>query len=194
MDKKPDLVVKLFAGDVLVDQSTDVALWQRVLAEMRSIAAPGSPILEKREPERSSSATGPVASFAKALEVSVDELQGGLSPQGDAPLIALDGRSWEALKRNTPSRGPGTVSPGVLAATALVMWQKHQQIGEVTLQTVRAVMDTVNLDDPNLSRGLGNCDWLQIRSGRIYLNPARTSSAARLLRAYCKREPLSDTA
>lgn len=194
MDKRPDLIVKLFAGDALVDQSADVALWQRVLAEIRNVDAPGSSGSEKQGSERASSGMGPVASFAKAIEVSVDELQGGLSPQADGVLIALDGRNWEALKRNTPPRGPGSVSPGALAATALVMWQKHQPFGDVTFQTVRAVMDTVKLEDANLSRSLGNCDWLQVRGGRVYLNPARTSSAARLLRAYCRREAIADPA
>jgi hypothetical protein len=37
---KPDLLVKLMAGDTVIDQSDDVGLWQRVLAEIRGVAAP----------------------------------------------------------------------------------------------------------------------------------------------------------
>ncbi|MGE3915045.1 MAG: hypothetical protein AB7F78_05035, partial [Hyphomicrobiaceae bacterium] len=40
MEKKPDLVVKLMAGDILIDESADVGLWQRVLAEIRGVAPP----------------------------------------------------------------------------------------------------------------------------------------------------------
>jgi len=40
MDKKPDLIVKLFAGETLVDQSTDAELWQRVLSEIRGLSKP----------------------------------------------------------------------------------------------------------------------------------------------------------
>ncbi len=195
MDKKPDLSVKLFAGEVLVDQSTDVALWQRVLLEIRGVTPNdkpgGSP--ENGDSSESKRGNSSLARFAKFVGVTADELRGGLDPSDEAPFISLDGRSWEALKRNTPTRGPGGVPPAVLAATALTAWQKHQPIGDVTLSIVRNAMNTIDLDDPNAARALNNCDWLQIKGGRVVLNPARLSSAARLLRAFCKRETISET-
>jgi hypothetical protein len=184
----------LFAGETLVDQSTDVGLWQRVLAEIREVAAPSpvrrtvdeSPIHERVD------ASQTVRMFAKNVNVTPEEIVGSLSPTSDAPFIHLNSHDWEALKRNTPSKGPGAVAPSVLAATALVLWQKHSAIGDVTLQTVRATISTIDLDDPNAARSVGNCDWLQTRGNRLALNPSRSSAATRLLRAYCRREPLAE--
>jgi hypothetical protein len=130
-----------------------------------------------------------VGEFAKSVGVTPEEIEGSLGPISDLPFIHLNGHDWEALKKNTPVKGPGAVSPSVLAATALVLWQKHSNIGEITLQTVRATLSTSDLDDPNAIRSIGNCEWLQTKSGRFALNPSRSSAASRLLRAYCKREP-----
>jgi len=194
MDKKPDLIVKLFAGETLVDHSTDVGLWQRVLSEIRGLKPAQSPISPPptvfegesgRSPE-------PIKAFAKSVGVTPDEIVGGLDPTSEAPFIHLNSHDWEALKRNTPVKGPGAISPSVLAASALVLWQKHSRIGEITLQTVRATIETIDLDDPNAARSIGNCEWLQTKANRLALNPARASSAARLMRAYCRREPLAE--
>jgi hypothetical protein len=132
--------------------------------------------------------------YAKEIGVTVEELVGALAPGSESPFIYLDERCWEALKRNTPNRGPGSVSPAVLVATALVTWAKHQTVGDVTLQAVRAVMTAANLDDPNASRSINNSNWLQLRNGRVVLNPAQLSVADRLLKAFCRKEPLSGTA
>jgi hypothetical protein len=194
MEKKPDLTVKLFAGDTLVDESTNVELWQRVLGEIRGLNVPKPPDHtedESVEPKVGTK-TSPLAAFAKSINVTVDEITGSLGPTSAAPFIHLDNHDWEALKRNTPAKGSGSISSSVLAATALVLWQKHSAIGDVTLQAVRAVMSTIDLDDQNAARSVNNCEWLQSRNNRIALNPSRSSAATRLIRAYCKREPLSE--
>jgi hypothetical protein len=195
MDKKPDLIVKLFAGDTLVDQSTDTGLWQRVLSEIKGLT-PIHPIAASN----ADTAVGGVGddvsamlrSFAKKIGVTPDEAVGSLDPTSDAPYIRLNSHDWEALKRNTPVKGPGSIAPSVLAATALVLWQKDARFGDVALQTVRATISTIDLDDQNAARSIGNCDWLQYRSGRITLNPSHASTATRLLRAYCRREALAE--
>lgn len=190
MDKKLDLIVKLFAGETLVDQSTDAGLWQRVLSEIRGLtAAPKPPAFSGME---GSDASAAVRGFAKTVGVTPEEIVGSLDPTSEAPFIHLNSHDWEALKRNTPVKGPGAVSPSVLAATALVLWQKHSSIGDVTLQAVRATTSTIDLDDLNAARSVGNCDWLQSKSNRLALNPSRSSAATRLLRAYCRREPLAE--
>lgn len=136
----------------------------------------------------------PISAFAKELGVSHEELEGGLGPETEAPFITLDDRSWETLKKNTPKRGPGGVSGATLAATALAFWQRHAQTFEVTIQTVRATLATIHLDDPNAARSISNCAWLQERGGRIVPHPSRKSGGIRLLRAYCKGEPPPEAA
>jgi hypothetical protein len=194
MEKKPELIVKLFAGDTLVDQSVDAALWQRVLSEIRGIAPvrPPAPMVDAVLGADVGNADAAITAFAKSVELTPDEIVGSLDPTSQSPFIRLNSHDWEALKRNTPSKGPGSVGPSVLAATALVLWQRHGGIGDITLPTVRASISTIDLDDPNAGRSIGNCDWLQNRSNRITLNPSRLSAARRLLRAYCRREPLAE--
>lgn len=195
MDTKPDLIVKLYAGDTVIDQSTDPALWQRVLSEIRGISAPPPPQKHADDLGGSLQNVGaPVKAFAKGIGVTVEEIVGGLDPTFEAPFVQLNSHDWEALKRNTPHKGPGAVPPAVLAATALVLWQKHSNTPDVTLQTVRATLSTIDLDDPNASRSIGNCDWLQTKGSRVALNPSRSSAATRLLRAYCRREPPGEAA
>jgi len=194
MEKKPDLIVKLFAGEMLIDQSADAGLWQRVLAEIRGLApAPSS--LQKAA-EFSAIDVGnvntAVRAFAKSVGVTPEEIVGSFDPTPEAPFIHLNSHDWEVLKKNTPVKGPGSIAPSVLSATALVLWQKHSSIGDITLQMVRATISTIDLDDPNAARSVGNCEWLQNKSVRIALNPSRSSAATRLLRAYCRREPLSE--
>lgn len=192
MDKKPDLIVKLFAGDTLVDQSTDVGLWQRVLAEVRGMTLPkaATPTALEFSEIETKDASAAVRAFAKSVNVTSEEIVGSLSPIPEAPYIHLNSHDWEALKKNTPVKGPGAVSPSVLAATALVLWQKHSNIGDISLQAVRAVISTIDLEDPNAARSIANCEWLQTKASRLALNPSRSSAATRLLRAYCRREPL----
>jgi hypothetical protein len=194
MDKKPDLTVKLFAGDTLVDQSTDVALWQRVLSEIRGLilSPPATDSLPDQSRIEGQDSSLAIRAFAKSLSVTLEEILGSLDPTAEAPFIHLNSHDWEALRRNTPLKGPGAISSSVLAATALVLWQKHSAIGEITLQTVRATMNTIDLDDKNAARSIANCEWLQTKANRIALNPSRASAAVRLVKSYCRREPLAE--
>jgi hypothetical protein len=194
MDKKPDLTVKLFAGDTLVDQSTDVALWQRVLSEIRglTLSPPATDSLPDQARNEGQDSSLAIRAFAKSLSVTPEEILGSLDPTAEAPFIHLNSHDWEALRRNTPPKGPGAISSSVLAATALVLWQKHSRIGEITLQTVRSTMNTIDLDDKNAARSIANCEWLQTKANRIALNPSRASVAVRLVKSYCRREPLAE--
>jgi hypothetical protein len=195
MTKRPDLIVRLFAGDVLVDESDDVLLWQKVLGEIRGL----KPVAEASVKDPSSGARAPdnvestvIGAFSGDIEVTIDELVGALDPQSEQPFISLDSKCWEALKKNTPKRGPGGIPPSVLAATALVLWSKHNNLGDISLSNVRAVLGTIHLEDANAQRSIVNCDWLQMKGSRIVLNPARRSSAVHLLQAFCRREPVNE--
>lgn len=204
MEKKPDLVVKLMAGDTQIDQSTDVGLWQRVLAEIRGVAPPFAsaipaalvvPVGGRAEtPSARQGAGSTLEDFAAELGITVEELVGGLGPSTEPPFISFDDRSWETLKKNTGKRGPGAVSPAVLAATALTSWRAHAKTDEVTLQMVRATLQTIHLDDANASRSISNCAWLQDKGGRIVPHPAKKSLGLHLLKAYCTGEPPTDAA
>ena len=202
MDRKPELIVRLLAGDTVVDESTDAALWQRVLAAIRGIeplpdatravTARQDPLEPPSPPALSSGA--PIAAFARELDVTEQEVMGGLGPQQEEPYIHLDEKYWESLKKNTPKRGPGGVSAYVLAATALVLWQRHGRTPDVTTATAKAVCDRIHLSDANGYRSIANCHWLQSRGGRLVPNPHQISHGIRLLNAYCKKGPLSDAA
>jgi hypothetical protein len=195
MERKPDLIVKLYAGETVVDESTDPGLWQRVLAEIRGITAPPPPPkIGDGTSDPTPDVSPAIKAFAKAVGVTAEEIVGGLDPTIETPFVHLNSHDWEALKRNTPPKGPGAVPPAVLAATALVLWQRHGGTPDVTLQTVRATLSTIDLDDPNASRSVGNCDWLQTKGSRVALNPSRSSAATRLLRAYCRREAPAEAA
>src|ERR1700733_1593539 len=162
MERKPDLIVKLYAGDTVVDESTDPALWQRVLSEIRGISARDMPPKHgDGRDEVTPNVSSGIKAFAKSIGVTTEEIVGGLDPTTETPFVQLNSHDWEALKKNTPHKGPGAVPPAVLAATALVLWQRHGSTPDVTLQTVRATLSTIDLDDPNASRSIGNCDWLQ---------------------------------
>lgn len=197
MRDKPALIVRLLAGDVVIDESNDAALWQRVLAEIRGLPPVGASnernTEHKRPPPIDDGDVDPaVRSFASELELDVGDIEGGLTPRIEPPFITLDSRSWETLKRNTPKKGPGGVSPAVLAATALALWARHAKAFEVTNQTVRATLGTIHLDDPNAPRAISNCHWLQVKGGKIVPHPSQISAGIRMLKAYCRREPMHD--
>lgn len=197
MSDKPALIVRLLAGNVVIDESNDAALWQRVLSEIRGLPAPtGSKDRDfeerKRFPIDDGNIDPAVRSYARELELEVGDVEGGLTPRAEPPFITLDSRSWETLKRNTPKKGPGGVSPAVLAATALALWARHAKAFEVTTQTVRGTLGTIHLDDPNTPRAISNCHWLQVKGGKIVPHPSQISAGIRMLKAYCRREPMHD--
>lgn len=205
MGSKTELSVKLFAGDTLVDASNDVALWQRVLSEIRGLAgAPVAPSMvnetaNSRPSEKgsgpaaeSTSSKTPIAKMAASIGVTVDELESALSPSDTAPFVSIDSRTWAAFKKVTPPRGQGSISSAALAATALALWKKHQEIGDVTLLSVRAVLEDADLQDVNAGRSLSNCEWLQAKGDAFVIKPVALAKAESVLRAFCKREAPSE--
>lgn len=193
MSKKPELKVSLLAGGVEVASSTDSSIWLSAMAAITGASttlgpAVASPTPAVATPLGNSSASDPVSAFAAELEVTTDQLHGAASPSAEAPFIHLDHRYWEALKQKTPPRGVGAIPGVVLAATLLLLWNRHAKFGRVTGAMCDAVLGTINHEEKNRSRSLKGCEWIQVREDGLRLDPANTSSAVRLAKAYATKE------
>lgn len=194
------LKVRLLADEVVIGESDDPALWQRVLTAMQrgggaSLDLGEDPLREEKlkkdgEDERLDPSDGvgkTVHNFAHELGVSVELVEGACGPSLDEPFIRMDDHHWEALKKNTPSRGPASVSSTVAAATLLALWYKHaKKSGGPSLEHCQTVLDAINVPrNTNGPRSIKNCMWLQLRDGAVVINPAERSKAVRIAKAYC---------
>lgn len=193
MAKKPDLKISLLAGGVEVASSTDSSIWLSTMAAITGVSAAVAPAgiipaAVGTAGAQSSDPSDPITTFAAELEVTVDQLHGAASPSAEAPYIHLDHRYWEALKQKTPPRGVGAVPGVVLAATLLLLWNRHAKMGRVTGAMCDAVLDTIGHEEKNRSRSLKGCEWIQVREDGLRLDPANTSSAVRLAKAYVTKE------
>lgn len=197
-----NLKIRLFADEVVVAESQDHDLWQRVLADILAGGDEVNPGAKVKDPaispkgatrrgEGPKDSNGALGRFAKLVDVPLAELKGAVGPEKEKPFLHLDARTWEAFKQNFPIRGPGAVAAVVFAATALVIWL--DLIGEEAPTTAQcqAVLGTINITGKNPSRSIKNCEWLQERNGRIQLNPARVSQAYSVIKAFCLRQGLA---
>jgi len=189
---KAKLKIVLKANDIDIAESSDPILWQNVLAAINTPqegttgANPGN-IIQKDENDFSLPKE-PVAKLAKEIGVTVDILQGSCAPTESAPFINLDEHHWEAMKKATPARGPKAISPIALASTLLVLWKDQAKLGNSTVKEAQKVLGTVGLSDKHPHRSLDNCEWLQMRGKYIIINPAQTSKAVELAKAYRTKE------
>lgn len=190
--------LKLLVNGDEVASSKDVGLWQEVFAAINRQQSrltgrkSETPIVEEIITEKSEreSEDKAIASFAETLGISTDELQGACTPSKEVPYIHLDEQYWEVLKAQTPPRGRGSISPATLSATLLVLWFKYAGLGRPSPADVGGVERTINLEDKARMRSIKNCSWLQIRNGKIAINPAEMSKALELAKAYCIKESL----
>lgn len=197
MTVKAKLKMRLYAGDVLVAESEDAALWQRVLA---AITAGKSEIPEKEGNgvggpavggmvEHAAPASDPkIAKLAELLDVSAAVVIGACGPSISLPYIHLESRYWESFKKSLPGRGPGSVSPIQLALTLLGLWFDIAGLGQPSQSDANAVLEGIHIKDKNASRSVKNCDWLVSRGNGVVINPAEISRAIEIARAYCIRE------
>lgn len=190
---KADLTIVLKANKEIVAESHDVALWNTIFT---AIATGGTEIHGKTdsnkpdsEKQGSETKNGPLASFARELNVTSDELIGACAPRTSSPLISLDDTYWEKLRGFTGARGKNAIAPISLTVTLLALWEKHRPDSSVaTTREARSTLNTIHLVDKNPSRSLKNCEWLQPRGGGWVINPAMRSKAVKLARAYVKQE------
>ncbi|HKR64728.1 MAG TPA: hypothetical protein VJZ00_13430 [Thermoanaerobaculia bacterium] len=193
-----DLKIQLLANTVLVAESEDAELWRRVFTAIQK----GSTKLELGDGPRTDSDEDAAAAdertrparqtsgseierFANEIGVDVDDVVGSLDPSSEPPYLHLNAHNWEALKKNTPSRGPASVAPITLAATVLALWAGVAGLPAPNVSQCIAVLETINLSGKNAHRGIRNCEWLQLRGDTVIVNPSRRSRAVRLTRGYC---------
>ena len=132
----------------------------------------------------------PVVKFASVLGISQELVQGACSPSMEAPYLHLDMHCWEDMKKQLPPRGPGSIAPIAVAATLLALWMRTAgTLGSATQAHAQKVLATIELRDPNASRGLSSTPWLQTRPGGvIVVNPAQMSKAITVARSFCIKQ------
>jgi hypothetical protein len=200
MIAKAKLTIVLKADETVVAEVEDAVLWQRVLGIINQGPANSESGVKGRvdtftdpkevEADQLEENDDSVGKFAKRLGVSVAVLNGALSPTLEPPYLHLNSHNWEAFKKNFPKKGPGSVSPIGLAGTALVLWAREAKLDvSATQGLAAAVLDTINVKDPNSSRGIKNTKWLQARAGGIVVvNPAEISKAQGIVQAFCQKK------
>lgn len=202
---KASLRVVLFAEKVVVAESDDPQLWQRVLGVIngdpaafatgaRDFFSPrGEGSNEEDGDEEYPSAkstrlpTGPIDKFAADIGASVDDVQAACDPQATDPYLILDHEAWEAFKTQLGERGPLAVAPVAAAATLLALWFKNSNgHANATQAQAQAVLKSINLRDTNAARGIRRSEWLQARAGgQIILNPAKITRAKLFAKCFC---------
>lgn len=189
---KAKLKIVLKADDIDIAETSDPILWQRVLAAISTPQEDTTGVslgdINQKDEIDLSPPKGPAAKLAKEIGVKVDIIQGSCAPTDSAPFIHLDKHHWEAMKKATPPRGSKSISPIALAATLLILWKEQAKLGDSTVKEVQKVLATVKIRDSHPNRSLNNCEWLQLRGKSIIINPAQTSKAIELAKAYCTKE------
>jgi hypothetical protein len=200
MAAKAKLTIVLKADETVVAEIEDAGLWQRVLGVINQggkaagagVSAGSDPLTQQQNDESDLSGGNEesVVKFSKRLDTPVDVIKGALSPSREPPYLQLNVHNWEAFKKNFPKRGPGAVSPIGLAGTALVLWFKEAKMEIPATQALAsAVLDTIDVKDPNPSRGIKNTKWLQGRAGgSIIVNPAEISKAQQITQSFCLKK------
>lgn len=204
MSIKAKLRVVLQADDTVVAESDDASLWQKILlainsgnlASLGSGTQNGSDTKNPIEPGAGSNATDRgstvkdgIKKMAAEIGVSPEEVEGALGPQEEEPYLTLDHHCWEAMKDQTPERGPTAYSLIAIAGTLLALWFKAIGKGNPTQAQAQAVLAQLNLRDQNPGRGLERSDWLHARAGgAIVLNPAKISKATGIAGSFCSKK------
>jgi hypothetical protein len=191
--------VKLFVKGEEVANSRDVRLWQEVLeaineGESEITKHKGTEFVNKKvqnnEEQGEFKDKEGLVVFSKAIDINKVELEGACGPSKQPPYIHLDDQYWEALKRNTPERGRGSISSSVLSATLITLWFKYAKLGQPLIDDAANVEKTIHLEDVNIMRSIRKCKWLQIRNEKLTINPAEISRALMVCKAYCTKKPI----
>jgi hypothetical protein len=124
-----------------------------------------------------------VLRLAKDLGVTVEELEAAAGPRIEPPFIHLDAKYWESLLSKP---GYGRVAAPVLAATLLLLWNRHAKLGDIDSRMCAKVLSDIGITQKNPNRAFANSPWLQLRGDRLQLNPTSISKAEALAAAYCR--------
>ena len=197
MTTKVKLKIILKAGNTLVAEVENPILWQKVLSAIHSSNSKSAQgvgdVLEEEdqfnEPKSKKKANEtPIAQLATQIGVSENELKGAIDPTTESPYIHLDRHCWEALKKQTPQRGIGAISPVGLVGTLLSLWFTAADLGNPTQKHAHEVLNGIGINDKNPTRGIKSTNWLQGRQGGvIVLNPAQISKALSIAKSFCTK-------
>ncbi len=196
---KTKLRIALYAGNELVAESHDKALWHKVfstLADEDEDSRQDKPesFLKSSEPASTQTFYGgsitnssdAVSKFARDLGITKEEVIGACAPSLEQPYLELDMKYWESFFNTIPAKGPASVSKIGLAATLLCLWFRSAKIeGNPTAADCQQVLETVKTREANPTRSIDNSSWLQRRGKGIVINPARTSKALEIAKMYC---------
>ncbi len=199
------LTVVLKAEEVVVAESADADLWQRVLFAIntgesfeselvRGVNSAVTPPLrdELGQPPITTgrqTADSPIDNLARKLGVTPEQVEGACAPSISDPFMHLDMHAWSAVKSQLPERGAKALSPIAVAGTLLALWFKEASIGTATQSHAHKVLATISLQDKNPTRGIRSATWLQSRpGGQIVLNPAAIQKAILLARCFCVQD------
>ena len=200
---KARLSVVLKANEVVVAESEDPGLWQRVLAAINSgstdslgalpAEAPGQmvtpPPAEAASVGSTTKGNGPLSQFAARLGLTSETVEGACAPTLKEPFLHLDMHAWSAVKQQLPERGTKALSPIAVAGTLLALWAKEAGLATPTQSQALKVLATISLQDKNPSRGIRSSTWLQARpGGQIVLNPASIQKALLLAKCFCSQD------
>ncbi len=199
---KEKLVVLLKAGEKVIAEVEDPALWRQILGVIYStsespefpVALPNNANQVSVSPKLSPQSTNQnpansVTAFAKKLGITEAELVGAINPTKTKPFLQLDRHCWEAMKKSTPERGAYAVNPTTLAGTLLALWFKEAGLGNATQANAADVLLTIDITDRNASRAVKNAKWLQARPGGVItLNPAKISQAEGIAKSFCTQK------
>lgn len=193
---KANLKVCLYADKILVAESEDPILWQRILTSLAqkqtATFAPeektkaSGPIPPSKINEGINNVTDAIDKFAQELNITREEVIGACQPQMEAPYLTLNKKNWEKFVDNTPTRGPNAISRIGLAGALLCLWFDSAGIeGEPSATDCQNVLKTIALVENNPSRSFSNSPWLMKRGKGFHINPSQTSRAIEIAKAYC---------
>jgi hypothetical protein len=195
MSIKAKLKVVLQAGETVVAEVEDSLLWQRVLDAINKGGGEhfeADPLVQQAgggNGKPKPPVNDAIDKFAQLIGITREQAIGACSPTTDSPYMHLDSRYWEAMKNQTPERGPSAYSPMAVAATLLALWFQCAELGNATQAQAQAVLATIHIRDRNASRGIQRSTWLQPRSGGVVvLNPAQASRAIAIAKAWCTQD------
>lgn len=191
-DTPPDLETILKANGAEVARSTSPEVWLSAMASISGakpplsaafVAAKASADGLLEPPAEKLDSGNPLGRLAKDLGLTVEEVEAAAGPRGEPPFIHLDAKYWESLLSKP---GFGKVAPPVLAATLLLLWNRHAKLGDIDSRMCAKVLSEIGIRQKNPNRAFTNCAWLQLRGDRLQLNPTAISKAEAFAAAYCR--------
>ncbi len=204
MELKANLVVKLYANDVLVAESDDPVLWNSVMQGAKKTEKPKLITHVKTDNENGENSSAPthlppspdsgngdaVVRWANAVAIESDEIIGACYPSHEEPFLHIDQHYWAAFKANTPKRGNNALTSVIIVSTLLVEWFKYAKLGDCTYTQVKKILHELGAEPQNPSRSFNKCPWLAKHGDVIKLNPANVLQADAVVKAFCTKQPI----